>query len=288
MRLATYKVIDLFGNEELRFFDTKNNIPSRRAELFNDYESFVNKFEPGRRTTDDCFTPPEVFNLILNYVRDKCAIDGKEIIRPFYPGGDFESIDYPPGCVVIDNPPFSIVSKIARFYISRNISFFLFAPHLTLFSGNLDCTYIVVGRDIVYDNNAAVKTSFLSNMFGDMQIIGDAELSEKIRQLGKIKDANLPTYVYPNHVTTVSEVTWIIERGISVSIRKSDVKFCRGLDSQKKYKKAIFGSGFLLSDRAAKDKEAAKRAAEDKSAVLAWELSGREMEIIKSLSNKTK
>lgn len=41
---------------------------------------------------------------------------GRTIVRPFWPGGDYEDFDYPTGCVVIDNPPFSILSKIVRFY----------------------------------------------------------------------------------------------------------------------------------------------------------------------------
>lgn len=35
--------------------------------------------------------------------------------------------------MVIDNPPFSIISKIVRFYHKNEIPFFLFAPALTLF-----------------------------------------------------------------------------------------------------------------------------------------------------------
>lgn len=82
------------------------------------------------------------------------------VVRPFYPGGDYESLVYPDNCVVIDNPPFSIVSQIVRFYLKRGIKFFLFAPHLTLFSADLDCTRIVCGAAIVYENGAKVNTSF--------------------------------------------------------------------------------------------------------------------------------
>ena len=71
------------------------------------------------------------------------------VVRPFYPGGDYESLVYPDNCVVIDNPPFSIVSQIVRFYLKRGIKFFLFAPYLTLFSADLDCTRIVCGAAIV-------------------------------------------------------------------------------------------------------------------------------------------
>jgi len=118
--------VDLFGGE--RVF-----IPSMKAKpknLFTDYGGFLEKFE-AKKTTDDCYTPKEVYDLILEYVGKYYDLSDKKIIRPFYPGGDFESIDYPDDCVVIDNPPFSIIAKIAKFYIQNNVPFFLFAPHLT-------------------------------------------------------------------------------------------------------------------------------------------------------------
>ena len=36
-----------------------------QAKLF-DYEAFVGKFEP-KKTTDDCYTPPEVYDAVLGY-----------------------------------------------------------------------------------------------------------------------------------------------------------------------------------------------------------------------------
>ena len=270
-----YKVLDLFGNEETVIITKKKEKPN----LFSDYDAFLDKFEV-KKTTDDCFTPKEVMDIVINYVNEKYPLAGKKIIRPFFPGGDFESVDYTNDMVVVDNPPFSIISKICRFYIERNIPFFLFAPHLTLFSSDIDMTHIVVGGDITYENGATIKTSFLSNMFGDIKVIGDAELLEKFKQLNESKKVNLPKYDYPDEVVTVSQVAYIIERGISLKINKKDAKHCRGLDAQKKHKKAIFGSGFLLSEKAA-----AEKAAAEKDNVIVWELSQREREIIKSLGS---
>lgn len=103
-----------------------------QKEVFEDYEGFVEKFKP-KKTTDDCYTPAAVYTAVLDWVRANAAIDGRPIVRPFFPGGDYENFAYPENCVVVDNPPFSIVTKIARFYQSKGIAFFLFAPHLTLF-----------------------------------------------------------------------------------------------------------------------------------------------------------
>jgi len=294
MKNGTYKIVDMFGNEEIRFIEKTN----RKPNLFSDYDGFVENFSR-KKTSDDCYTPHEIFDLVVDYVRENCNIEGMKIVRPFYPGSDFESIDYPDNCVVIDNPPFSIITKIARFYIDRGIKFFLFAPHLTLFTADIDCTHIVVGGDITYENGATIKTSFLSNLFGDIKILGDAELLKKFNQLNQKHKVNLPKYEYPDNVLTVSHVNWIIERGISLLIEKGTTHHCRCLDDQKKHKKTIFGSGFLLSEKAAAEKAAAEKAAAEKAAaekaaaekaaaekenVIYWELSERERDIIHGLA----
>ena len=60
--------------------------------------------------------------------------------------------------------------------------------------------------------------------------------------------------------------------------------YCRGLESQRKYKKNIFGSGFLTSDTVAAEIKAAEiKAAVD---VIEWELSEHEKEIIDSLTKE--
>lgn len=261
---------------------------NRKKDLFSEYDQFVEKFEI-KKTTDDCYTPKEVFQIVLDYVNEKCDISGCEIIRPFFPGGDFESIEYPDNCVVIDNPPFSIISKIAKFYISRGIRFFLFAPHLTLFGSDIDCTHIVVGGSVTYENGAVVKTSFLSNMFGSVKILGDHLLLKRFVELEEANKVNLPKYEYPDNVITVSHVQWIIDRGLSISVDKKDLKHCRGLESQKPHGKAIFGSGFLMSDSSASHKVSVKKAAAEKAAaekeqIIKWPLSEKEIQIIKSMS----
>lgn len=88
-----------------------------------EYIEFLKKFEV-KKTTDDCYTPPAVYDVVLNYVKEKCNIEGMRVLRPFYPNGDYQNETYDDNCVVIDNPPFSIISQIIRFYLERNINFF--------------------------------------------------------------------------------------------------------------------------------------------------------------------
>ncbi len=119
---------NIFGEmEEIR---TKKT----RKEIFEDYDGFVDKFKP-KLTTDDCYTPQYVYDVIRDWVDENVIpLEGKRVVRPFYPGGDYRNFDYSGDCFVLDNPPFSILAEIRDFYAERNIGYFLFAPALTLFS----------------------------------------------------------------------------------------------------------------------------------------------------------
>jgi hypothetical protein len=287
MRNNTYKTVDLFGNEQVHVVQNKKF----KENLFTKYDDFVDKFEI-KKTTDDCYTPKEVFQVVLDYVASKTNLKNRQIFRPFYPGGNFEDIEYPDGAIVIDNPPFSIISKIVKFYLKNNIDFFLFAPHLTLFGSDYDCTYLVVGAEIVYENKACIRTSFLTNVMGNAKVVGEPLIYHQIKEINEKNKANLPVYKYPANVLTVSMVQWLIERNVGIQIDASDLVHCRGLSHQKQFKKAIFGSGFLISEKAAAEKAAAEKAAAEKAAaekaedknVIVWELSKKEKEIIKNLS----
>lgn len=92
-------------------------------DIMPEYKTFVDKFKPVK-TTDDCYTPPLVYDAVRDWACAEYEIDPDKIVRPFYPGGDYERFDYSDGRVVLDNPPFSILSKICKFYLARKIPFF--------------------------------------------------------------------------------------------------------------------------------------------------------------------
>ena len=78
----------------------------------------------------------------------------------------------------------------------------------------------------------------------------------------------------------------LVQNGIEFSINKDCCVHCRGLDNQKKHKKAIFGSGLLISERAAAGRAAAERAADraaERDENIEWKLSPRELKIINGL-----
>ena len=229
-----------------------------------------------------------MYDTVLQWVTDEYGIQGRPVVRPFWPGGDYQHETYPAGCVVIDNPPFSILSKICRWYLERDIDFFLFAPYLTNFSADIPVNHIVTDTTIVYENGAKVKTAFLTTL-GDDFIRTAPGLSQAINAVQDAhKPAPLPSYQYPGEVLTVSRVGQLDHYGIDLRVSRSEVARISRLDSQKTAGKGIFGNGFLmgrtLQARYAEAAEAAKAAKAANDYV--WTLSPREHAIIDTL-NKT-
>ena len=90
--------------------ELEKGLSTKGKEGNEEYDAFVDKFET-ELTTDDCYTPSKVYDAVLDFVKANIpAAEGRKVIRPFYPGGDFENEKYPEGCMVVDNPPFSILS----------------------------------------------------------------------------------------------------------------------------------------------------------------------------------
>ena len=251
------------------------------SEEDEEYQAFLEKFE-AKKTTDDCYTPDNIYDVVKKWCIERYGLKGKKIIRPFYPGGDYQKEDYSGDCVVLDNPPFSIISEICEWYTERNIPFFMFAPALTLLGiarGTMNYVACCVG--VTYANGANVSTSFVTNL-GNKKIVASAELRELIEEANKENlrkmHKELPKYSYPDEVLTATMLGYMAAHGTSLEIEAKDVRFIRALDSQKESGKGLFGSGFLLSERAA-----AEKAAAEKIDTNIWELSDREREIVKSL-----
>lgn len=255
------------------------------SESSEDYEKFVDKFKP-KLTTDDCYTPQNIYEAIRDWALEHYGLQGAPVVRPFYPGGDYEHEPYPDGCVVIDNPPFSIISQICRFYTERGIQFFLFAPALTLFSiAAGTCNYLPMACRITYENGADVRTSFVTNL-GDWKIETVPELWRRVDELNTQNTcegaAELPGYTYPDCVMTPIRIA-PTAKWQALRVRAEDAAFTRALDEQRAQKKAIYGAAFLLSEKAAAEKAAAEKASAEKAAAYVWELSDREKEIVAAL-----
>ena len=90
----------------------------------------------------------------------------------------------------------------------------------------------------------------------------------------------LPAYEYPSEVVTSSTFARFSKYGVSFSVLPESCCRISELDEQKKVKKAIFGSGYLISDSMVAERKEAER---NGKTVDKWELSEREKEIVKSL-----
>ena len=260
------------------------------------YQAFVDKFKP-KKTTDDCYTPENVYDAVADWVAAEYGLDRADFVRPFWPGGDYEAFDYPPGCVVVDNPPFSIYNRIMRFYQARGIRFFLFGPTLTMFAGTgVDVTYLAVGVQITYENGAKVNTSFTTNL-DTCRLRSAPALYQAVRTANDLNEKaitrQLPKYRYPDHVLTAAAAYQYSHYGIEFRLEKRDCVFVRKLDAMKDMGKdsGIFGGAMLLSERAAAERAAAERAAAERAAaeraaVTVWALSERERQIVESLGRE--
>lgn len=247
------------------------------------YEEFVEKFKP-KLTTDDCYTPEPIYEVVVKYCEDRYEIKREDIIRPFYPGGDYESEDYT-GRVVVDNPPFSILTKIVRFYTVRQIPFFLFAPSTTLFQSHIQSvTYIAVYSKIVYHNGAAVNTSFITNLEPGIQCRSDPELYNRLKIIlnKSVQPADRAKYIMPDEIITAMKLGYLSKYGVEFSIPAEKCKFVRNLESMKNKSKKIFGGAFILSPSITDKKIIAESIAKDTASKLnpiyRWELSDDEKE----------
>ena len=57
------------------------------ADINPEYEAFVEKFKP-KKTTDDCYTPENVYEAVAGWVADEYGRDRAGFLRPFWPGKD--------------------------------------------------------------------------------------------------------------------------------------------------------------------------------------------------------
>ena len=262
----------------------------KKQDKFEDYEGFVEKFKP-KKTTDDCYTPPNhIYNAVKQYVMEKFDLHGMEVVRPFWPGGDYERQDYPEGCVVIDNPPFSMISDVVRFFAKRRIPFFLFAPSLTLFIAHEqpEVSYFVTNATITYENGAKVNTSFVSNLPSQPGIFVAGKLQKVIldtqRDFNRLKRRQNVHYNYPSSLVTAASLHTIAGLGDDLFIDRRRTHFIRALQSMRAQGKGCFGGAFLVDSQTACMLDRQRKSDRAENAIT-WDLSEEEENIIKQLDD---
>ena len=215
------------------------------------YEEFVAKFNKEKpKTTDDCFTPREIYEVVLEWADKKLNIGDRPVVRPFYPGGDFENYDYPENCVVVDNPPFSIFAKILRWYNEHGIDFFLFAPFLTSIREGV--TLVCTDTTITYENGAFVKTAFVTNMMGNLLCVTAPDLAQKIKEIYRKSTPPKKKYSYPRNVLRASMLESMVRRGIQFSVSSEEGSILPVVTTKKG---GEFGCSIIICDRKRKELE---------------------------------
>ena len=247
-----------------------------------EYLEFIDKFK-AKKTTDDCYTPAVIYEAVAKWVEKEYKVSRKDFVRPFYPGGDYKAEKYPKGCIVVDNPPFSILAEILNFYKENGVHFFLFAPSLTLFSSSSSSsTAICCGVTVTYENGAGIATSFLTNLEDrTIRFKSSPSLYQAVQaasdEYAKGLHKELPKYSYPDNVVTSSFCAKLAKYGIDFAVNVNKSCAISSLESQKESGKAIYGKGYLISEKAAAEKAAAEKAT-------VWKLSDKEHKIIEQLS----
>ena len=261
-----------------------------------EYQEFLKKFE-AKKTTDDCYTPEVVYDAVADWVANEYGLSRANFVRPFYPGGDYQKERYKKSDIVVDNPPFSIMAEILDFYNKNGIRYFLFGPHLTLFSSSAArCTTLPIGVTITYANGAVVNTSFLTNLEpSNIRFRSEPRLYAAVKAANdKVTDGKreIPKYQYDKHIITTPLMSSFSRYGIDFVATVEETQSIETLDSQRELGKSIFGKGFIISDQLlekrlkAEEEEEEKRKIEAGKGVQVWELSDRERAIIAHLSQK--
>ena len=122
-------------------------------------------------------------------------------------------------------------------------------------------------------------------MYAAVKAANEENLREQHREL--------PRYSYPPYVITSAGVQQYSKYGVDFRVSVEESLPISALDAQKEYGKAIYGKGYLISERAAaertkadqekEERAAAERANDGKAIPERWELSEREREIVKNL-----
>ena len=259
---------------------------SRNPIVFHDYDSFVKKFSKvAPNTTDDCYTPPEIYDAVLRYVGTITDLTGAQILRPFYPGGDYENADYPADGIVIDNPPFSFLKKICKFYSAKNIPFFLFAPAQSAI-GCLEVpgvSVVFVGSPIIFENGASMNCAFLTNLLGDVLVTTTTELTEAFTLYNKrVKPTKkLRKYINPPEVLGFYDFEKIAKGYEDFAIKRHDAQLVREINGYR-----MFGTKLIVSTETAAAAEAAAEAAAAEAAAENIFFGPKEIAILEALNER--
>ena len=274
------------------------------------YEEFVAKFKKNApKTTDDCYTPQPVYEVVKEYALKLAGLTEETCtpVRPFYPGGDYRNYNYPADAYVIDNPPFSILSEIRRFYMERGIKYFLFAPYKNAFNNMKTCkdTRILINVAITYDNGAKVATGFVTNVTdADILIMTAPELLTELRRTiartqGNMYNALKVKNEYPRNLFPFQKISAALYADFHIKrsecVINDKIKVRTDCNTNARIKRLGEGSGetygrfnLIISDAVADRYEAAVASVPKDAGKNVYYFTPEQEEILKQLNEKHK
>ena len=161
---------------------------------------------------------------------------------------------------------------------------------------------LCVGASVTYENGANVNTSFLTSLEDGLRLRSAPDLFKVVNEANKenLKDQKkeFPKYTYCDYIITSTRCDQFSKLGVDFRVPISESVHIRELDAQKESGKTIYGSAYLLSEKMKAKKEKAEcekaeremierekseREKAEREKAGRWELSEREMQIVKSL-----
>lgn len=284
-----------FLTNEQEFF--KNDTQQEKFEHEEDneeYNNFLDKFKD-KLTTDDCFTPPNIYAAVADFVETEYNVKKENFVRPFYPGGDFENYKYKDTDIVVDNPPFSLFAKIINFYLDNNIKFFIFGDGMTTMSAKRkEFTCIAVGEAIEYQNGAKVSTSFITNMDNKNILIRTSHrLTNELKRINKENSRKLKSdykkYSYPKNILGIADIKKMTRNKEDLFIKNNECEFTDYLYTKDGTKTKQYGTKLIVSDEVTKRIEELKvidEEAEENEQVIELFFNKEQEKILKELNKK--
>lgn len=176
-----------------------------------------------KRTSDDIMTPEANYEAVKNWAIDRFGLEGKRIVRPFWPGADYTTEEYDDDTIVIDNPPYSIERQIIRWYCQHNVRFFLYCNGLTAIhcyttkSETLPVGLVLV-KDSIAFNESMVNVGFVTNLLEPGQLLLSGTLNDAISKSQKRMNRGKKRS-YPEHIYTAAALGKLGRDGIDTMVQ---------------------------------------------------------------------
>lgn len=207
-----------------------------------EYYEWLQKFDR-KHTTDECFTPPEVYDAVVRYVVDFFKLQEYTIDRPFYPGGDYQAAirTYKDHTVVIDNPPFSQLADIIKTYKDNDIPYFLFCQAKTALGLIKQGASIWFSpQRIKFENGARVGVAYATNLEDKQCIRTVPDLRVQPPDTPQAKNK------YPDNLYIFSHFESMTRRGIAVQIPCDASMLRTHFDDPGRGKVQVYGKAIQL------------------------------------------